>query len=152
MEDIKKRRANIAKKVTRRINELLNGVKNVIEKEDIVEKINNVKYAVEELGVVQDELIGSIDDDANVDEETEWYDGYDVKANLAIKEGRRYLVCKETSVAALKQPIKLQKLEIPKFHSDTKSYFRWKEKFERFTAHFDLDSKYDYLFASTMGE
>ena len=152
MGDIKKRRTNIAKKVTRRINELLNGVKNVIEKEDIVDKINNEKYAVVELGVVQDELIGSIDDDANVDEQTEWYDGFDVKANLAIKEDRRYLVYKETSVAALKQPIKLQKLEIPKFHSDTKSFFRWKEKFERYTAHLDPDSKYDYLFTSTTGD
>ena len=126
MEDIIKRRTNIAEVGTRRINELLNGVKNVIEKEDRVEKINKVKYAVEELGVVQDELIGIIDDDATVAEETEWYDGYDVKANLAIKDGRRYLVYKEASAAALKQPIKLQKLEIPKFHSDTKTFFRWK--------------------------
>ena len=57
----------MVKKVTRGINKLLSGVKNSTEKEDIVEKINNMKYAVEELGVVQDELIGIIDDHVTVD-------------------------------------------------------------------------------------
>ena len=67
------------------------------------------------------------------------------------KDARRYLAGIELVWKPDKPPIKFKKLEIPKFNSDPKNFFKWKEKFERFTGHLDANSKYDYLFASTMG-
>ena len=154
MEDAKKSRATKARFVTRRVNEVNNGIKTVAEKDDIIEKIENLKVAMNELGRIHDEYMGYFEDDPeNLQKELKWYDEYDLKSNHAIKEGRRYIAGIEPWVDA-KPPVlvKLKKLEIPKFNADSKSFFKWKEKFERFTWHLDNDSKYDYLFVSTTGK
>ena len=76
-----------ARVVTLSVNELLNGIEEVRK---IIETINNIKYALEELGITQDAVIGAVQD-ADVENEVKWDDEYDIKANSAIKEGRDYL-------------------------------------------------------------
>ena len=154
-ETAKKQRSIKARRVTRRVNELLNGIKTFIAKAEITEKINNVKYVVDELGELQDDYMGYLDTNNTelLNAEQVWYDEYDLKANLAIKEARKYISERETPLPwPTNQSPKLKKLEIPKFESEPKDFFQWKEKFERFTASLDEESKYDYLFVSTTGK
>ena len=61
MEDIKKNRTVAARKVTRKTNELLTAIKCNSVKWDIEEKIHTVKYTMEELGTIQDDLLLLID-------------------------------------------------------------------------------------------
>ena len=62
MEEAKRSRANNARKLTRRVNELLNAVKTCIDKKDVEDKICTVKYNIDELGVLQDEVLANIED------------------------------------------------------------------------------------------
>ena len=82
--EAKKARGVKARVVTRRVNELLNGIKILSSKEEIIGKINNIWYALEELGITQDTVIGVVQD-ADVENEVKWYDGYDINANSTIK-------------------------------------------------------------------
>ena len=97
-ETAKKQRSIKARRVTRRVNELLNGIKTSIAKAEITEKINNVKYVVDELGELQDDYMGYLDTNNTelLNAEQVWYDEYDLKANLAIKEARKYISERET--------------------------------------------------------
>ena len=53
----------------------------------------------------------------------------------------------------VQQPyFKLQRLEVPKFHSEPKQYHKWKATFDRFTKECDDNAKYDYLLACTVGD
>ena len=61
MQDCKKNRTLKARKLTRRTNELLNAVKIDAVKNDIEETIRTLKFAMDELGAVQDELLSLID-------------------------------------------------------------------------------------------
>ena len=62
----------------RRINELSNAIRTVSLKEDIVEKIDKVKNAIDELGWIQDEYLEYLDekDIAAYEKEVKWYDDY----------------------------------------------------------------------------
>ena len=77
---------------------------------------------------------------------------YDGKVNRAFKEARRYLSSLDPPPTSSKPHVKFQRLEIPKFESNPKRYFKWEETFNRFTENFDINSKYNYLLASTVGE
>ncbi len=162
MDEVKKRRAGKGKLVTRRTNELLSAVKCLLQEEDIVDKINTLKYALSELGSIQDELSTLLDEQnqdepavqQQIEKEQEWYDAYDKKVNLAIREARVYIsdvkAAKESKPAAAQ--VKVKKLEVPKFTSQPKDFHKWKETFERYTKSFDESTKYDYLFSYTTGE
>ena len=89
---------------------------------------------MEELGKLHDEYIGRIDlgDVETLDAEGEWYKNYDFKVNRAIKEARRHLAVDVPHVSN-KSHVKFQKLSIPKFDCDPKTFLKWKQTFERFT-------------------
>ena len=90
MEEIKKDRTSKARLVSRVVTEVLNGVHCYSKANEITDKINNLKYAMEELGKLHDEYIGRIDleDVETLDVESEWYNNDDFKVNRAIKEAR----------------------------------------------------------------
>ena len=159
MDELKKTRTVKARQVTRRVNELLNGIKIKVSEEDISEKIKNVKEALSELGTAHDEVVavaddGSPDAPAAVEAEEAWYYEYDKKVNQAVKEGRSYVLSIEGKQANQPSdvPYKLKKLECPKFSSNPKEFHRWRETFERFTSSLSDEAKYDYLFTHTEGE
>ena len=62
LDDAKKKRSNKARIVTRRVNEVLNGIKSDSLPEEINEKIQNLKQTMEELGAIQDEVVVLIDE------------------------------------------------------------------------------------------
>lgn len=73
--------------------------------------------------------------------------------NLVIKEARGYIdELKEPEKAKKTTSIKVKKLDVPKFDSDPKSYYKWKETFLRYTKEFEDEARYDYLFSHTEGE
>ena len=155
MEELKKKRASKARVVTRRVNELGNGVTCALTEGEIVDKINNLKYASSELGARQDDVMEAADSDAdpNVTEtEEKWYDVYDKRVNRAIKEARSYIAIRLEEAKPQKPAVKFKRLEIPKFDSDPKKFFKWRETFLRFTNDFDDGTKYDYLFSNTVGD
>ena len=47
---------------------------------------------------------------------------------------------------------KLKKIEMPTFNSDHRTYYKWKEQFDRYTQHLDDDMKYDYLLSYVKGD
>ena len=158
VEEQMKRRKTNASKVTRTINELLNAVKIVAAKDELIEKIEHVKSAIGSLGEVHDSIINLIPDEdkALVEEQFKWYNDYDLKATLAIKEARNLIESfhptqKKQLTAQLDPHVKLAKLEIPKFASDYRNYLKWKSQFERYTRHCDDEVKYDYLYTNTQG-
>ena len=157
MEDVKKRRTAQAKLVTRRVTTLLNGINCEVPKDEIEEKINNLKSAVGQLGLIQDEIMVLLDgeDDRTVVETQEnWYNSYNKKVIFAIKEAKSYIlrISPPTAPSLPAAHIKLKRLEIPKFDSDPKKFMKWKEIFERFTKGLDETTKYDYLLNCTLGE
>ena len=160
VEDAKKKRAGKARVVTRRVNEVLNALKSKLQEDEIVDKINNLKYAIGELGNLHDDVITIIEEAAApadkaplLQTEDTWYNNYDKKVNLAIKEAREHIdLLKEAADAKKKMPVKIKKLDVPKFKSEPKSYYKWKETFLRYTNGFDNEVRYDYLFSHTEGE
>ena len=92
MEDCKKQRTAKARLVTRRVNELINAVHCGAAKEEIWEKINNVKHIMNKLGEVQDELWEMIGDTnaESTEKEEKWYNDYDLKANRVRKHDYIY--------------------------------------------------------------
>ena len=126
-----------------------NAVKGETQKRVIEDKMQNVKYAMEELGTLQDDVvsfIGDGDEDKHLlDTEEKWYYNYDKKANEAIKLANMYL---EQSFPENRPPsqsyVKLQRLEIPKFKSDPKNFHKCKGMFERYTKECGDEEKYDY--------
>ena len=48
--------------------------------------------------------------------------------------------------------VKLKKLDVPKFNGDPRSFYKWKNIYERYTKNLSNEMKYDYLLASTEGE
>ena len=163
MDDVKKKRAGKARVLTRRTKELLNSTKLKLHEVEIVDKINNLKYAISELGTIQDDVMSLLEEqydgdagdekDKNIKEEEEWYDAYDKQTSLAIKEARQYIDEANKNVqASTKVSAKVKKLEVPTFKSDPKEYHKWKETFLRFTNNFEDSSRYDYLYNYTEGE
>ena len=160
MDEAKKTRTWKARVVTRRTNELLNSMKCKLQEEEIVDKINNLKYALTELGTLHDDVIGILEERKDGDEkeklieaEEQWYDVFDKKVNLAVKEGRTYIDdLKDAAKSKVKLSVKVKKLEVPTFKSDPKSYHRWKETFLRYTSDFDDAVRYDYLHCYTEGD
>ena len=94
MDEVKKRRSSKAGTITRRVRELQNLIDIAADKLEITDKINNVKYAMDELGIVQDEyalLAEAEEDNAKLLATIEkWYDEYDKTASRAIREARQY--------------------------------------------------------------
>ena len=82
---------------------------------------------MDELGIMQDEYVLSIEagDDTKVPEIEKWYEGYD-----EIHEYREY----QYSIEAKKGcHVKLHKLELPKFNSEPKKFYKWRSSFEWLT-------------------
>ena len=155
MNEAKQTRSAKGGTVTRRINELQGAVKNDVPTNEIIEKVDKLKSAMENLGVAQDGVISLIDDDAdrekNESEANKWYYSYDDRANQAIRLTLRSVSVPEGSKSASTSSIKIQKLSVPKFDSTPMTYYKWKLTFERYMKAFDDETKYDYLFSHTEG-
>ena len=150
MEDVKKERSRKGATVSRRVKELENACKRDVDPIEIKEKISNVKYTFEELGELQDKLIELLPDEPAKKVSETWYDGYDDKVNRVIRLARNTIKISEDAKKN-DVPVKLEKLKIPEFNSDTKRYLKWKETFERYTKSLNDEIKYDYLLSSTKG-
>ena len=112
-----------------------------------------MKYTFEELRETQDklnELIGG-NNEAILKESYEWYEAYDDKVNRAIYNARTYIKYIEEAVRN-EIPVKLEKIKLPEFDSNTKKYLKWKETFVRYTKSLNDDVKYDYLLNCTKGK
>ena len=158
MENAKKERTIKSRTVTRRTNELINGIKLALKPDEIDEKIRNLKYGMDELGKLQDNVMEYVEDGTKeFENEESWYDNYDTKVNMAIREAKEYMDSQYTPPVRMfhgdmAHMAKLKKLEIPTFRSEHREYFIWKKMFERYTEHLDDITKYDYLFTYTDGE
>lgn len=152
MDELKKRRSSKAGTVTRRIRELNNVVSMKADKLEVNDRINNLKYALDELGIIQDEYmnLNASENPQIISEADKWYYEYDMRASKAIREAREYNYARERE--SEDHRFKLQKLEIPKFKSDMKTFFKWRSIFERLTRKCSDETKYDYLLNSTEGE
>ena len=86
--------------MTRKMNEMLNLITTRSDGKDVSDKINDMKHAMEELGVIQDELMSLVDEGKGeeLEEYTKWYNSYVRKTNLAIKEARDYLSSSEMKI------------------------------------------------------
>ena len=131
--------------------------------EEITEKINSVKWALSELGLVLDAVMALLEEQDQQDEavvalvrkESIWYDKYDLKVNNAIKDARKHI--SDNKVPDPGKPkavgqLQVKKLEVPTFASEPKDFHKWKRTFERYTKSLDECTKYDYLFNYTTGE
>ena len=161
MEAAKTERTKKARLVTRRMNEMLNCLKTEPLVTEVKEKIDTLKYAIGELGDIQDEVMSHIhDEDAQgIQDEETWYFNYDSKVNVAIKEGLTYVNLNTKTINTetvenvhTSMRGKLKKLEVPVFTSDHRNYYKWKEQFERYTRTLDDETRYDYLYTYTKGE
>ena len=56
-------------------------------------KYSSIKFTVDELDALQDELLSliNVNDKESVEREENWYNGYDVKTNLMIRGKRIYI-------------------------------------------------------------
>ena len=160
MDGAKKRRNTKGLLVSRHISELRNGIQCQLPEVDIEEKIGKAKEALDEVLNIHEEFIGLMEDegaDATIDEEENWYQEVSKKVDVAVKEARTYLqTMKDDNVKEVAKDAssayKLKKLECPTFKSDPKQFHRWRETFERFTAGYNDETRYDYLFSHTEGE
>ena len=153
METVKKERSNQARTLTWRLKELYNSVKNNVSEIEVKEKISTVKYTFEELGDIQDKLLGVIseDDVATYTTNVKWYEDYDEKMNIGISNARIYIrQLLRNDNAEL--PVKITKLSMPVFESEPKKYRKWINTFERYTNTLNSEIKYDYLLANTKGK
>ena len=81
--------------MTRRINELNIISRNEASESDVIETIDKLKVAIEELGVLHDAYVSLLNEseqkDKNALEEAEqWYFGYVDRANVAICKVRNH--------------------------------------------------------------
>ena len=80
-----------ARMVTRRTNELSNGIDDELDNVEVEEKIRNLKYAMEDLGRAFDVYSGLLTDDKALEDATKWYKEYDTRSNSVIKRARLYM-------------------------------------------------------------
>ena len=121
MEEAKRERSRKAGTTTRRVKELQNAVKNEASPTEIKEKISTVKYTFEELGELQDKVLELIDptDTTAIATDIKWYDSYDDKVNKGIIDARGFIRHGEEATRN-ELPVKLAKLKLPEFESDSK--------------------------------
>ena len=134
LEEAKKKRAVKARMVTRRIFELQTAVSRGAAKEEIVEKIEVVKNVFDELGYLQDEVFNTLGEaandpyDATVIPHIDWYKKYDDNVNDTISSARTYLetlnVLPTPTELNASSVIKIQKLKIPIFESQPRTYLK----------------------------
>ena len=159
MDEAKKKRTSMARKVTRKCNEVytaMNGEVNVME---IQEKMGNLKICMEELGTAHDDYVEQFNPDEDgisdqIQKEEQWYIDYDEKTNETIRQARKYIEdanAAKADTVNLKQ-VRLKKIEVPVFSGNAKEYYKWKNVYERYMKHHDDETKYDYLLTSTLGE
>ena len=138
----------------RRINELYEAVKNQVPSNEVRDKVNKLKDAMENLGIEPDKVINLIADDEekdkNIGEANKCYYAYDDRTNNVIKLAFKSEVEPEDNKKTTPN-IRIQKLQVPKFDSSPISYYKWKLTFERYMKQFDDETKYDYLFSYTEG-
>ena len=93
MDEAKKARTSKARTVTRRVNELLNAISALSMENEIIAKIENLKYTMNELGDLHDAFINLMvdGDEEERTRQDEWYYEYDKKVNQAVKEGRQFI-------------------------------------------------------------
>ena len=96
MEEAKNERAKKARLVTRRINELINCIKSNPPESEVSEKIYTLKYAKDELGIAQDDVIANITEEGTPAHtlrgvEEQWYYKYDIKVNATINDAKKYI-------------------------------------------------------------
>ena len=158
MENAKKERDKKAKVVRRRIKELLNSVKSECHATDVEKKVGTLNNAMEEVGPSHDKVMTYMKDDDAVETEDSWYDELDCEVNKSIKIARDHIrkvaETNETSTnTKIETPqFKLKKIEMSTFDSDHRTYYKWKEQFDRYTKHLDNEMKYDYLLNYTKGD
>ena len=156
MDEIKKRRSSKARTATRRVKDLKNAVRDDVSKEGIQEKVSSVKYTLEELGSLQDDLLDAIGDDEDKRDEVEramqWYEKYEREINQTVTMARNHISSIDAEHASpSKSYVKIKKLTIPVFEGDPRNYLKWKGTFSRYTDGLNNDIKYDYLIANTKG-
>ena len=138
--------------MTRRINELHGALKNEMSWNEIMEKVNKLKDAMENLGEAQDTVINLITDDEEkpkkLEEAEKWYYSYDDRVNNIIKKALKPEVGAGDTKNVIPN-IRIQKLQVPKFDNSPTSYFKWKLTFEMYMKQFDDETKYDYLYSYT---
>ena len=140
---------------TRRINELSGAAKCDAHPNELKEKIQRVKEAMENLGLAFDGYIALLDGENEKDSielAEKWYYEYDYRANCTIAHTNRLINPTTDIEKKTELNIKLEKLKLPVFNSCAKSYFRWKSTFERYIKHLDSQTKYEYLFSHTTGK
>ena len=94
-----------------------------------------MKYAFDELGHAPDEYVDQLTEDRDIQEADKWYNAYNVRVNKITVEGRNYVTMLDEAEMHNRRDrsVKLQKVVVPKFDSDPKVFYKWKETFERFT-------------------
>ena len=151
-EDLKKNRSARGGTVTRRVKELLGAIRLSSTTMELKEKIQKVKESMEALGEAQDAYVSLLgEDQANMDAADGWYYEYDDRVNQAIMKAN--LLMDPSAGIKGKTPVsvKIEKLQLPKFNSSPKNYFKWKSTFERYLQGYDEKAKYDYLLSHTTG-
>ena len=156
MTDAYQNRSFLARTVTRRTNELRTAIRCDISKEELLEKITNLRYSMEQLGTTQDMYLAEVGDDDEMERNRaeDWYLKYDESVNHVIRDAKAEIT-RKTIVDRASPPqdgVKIKRLEVPKFKSTHKTYLKWKSTFERYTAHMDTELRYDYLFSHTEGK
>ena len=154
LEKTKKARSSIARTLTRRTNELRHLVQNGVAATDVEEKISQVKGSMEDLGLVHDEVMNSMDesDEANLTTQGTWYDNYVTTVSQGIALARQYVET-EKGLSRTRDPsVKIQRLKIPVFDSKPRKYLKWRNTFERYTRGVSDEIRYDYLLESTTGK
>ena len=120
-ENAKKQRSGKARVLTRRLNELLNGLSCLLQVEEIVDKMSNLKYTLCELGTFHDDLLTAIEEENAapdaIETENEWYNEYDKKVNIAVRQARSYVDdLKTAETKKEKIPLKGEKVGNTELH------------------------------------
>ena len=109
--EAKKARSAKAGTVTRRINELNLLLQREVDEVDVLGKINNLKTAMEQLGLAQDLYLSLLEpaDTATLEEGEKWYYGYSSRVDTVVQLGRRH-VEKPKDVKSSHAEVKIKKL------------------------------------------
>ena len=115
MDNAKKERNKRVTVLNRRIKELQNLVKAEAHATDTEKKLGTLVNAMEDVGLLHDEVISLAPDDTVAKTEDEWYDELDSKVNGVIKMARMHI----DKVVETKQKSELRQSRNLKLHSSS---------------------------------
>ena len=148
MDNAKKERNKRVTVLNRWIKELHNLVKAEAHATNTEKKLGTLVNAMEDVGLLHDEVMSLAADDTVAKTEDEWYDELDSKVNGVIKVARMHIdkIVETKQKSETKQKpeapqFKLKKIEMPTLSSDHRTYYKWKEQFDHYTNHLDDDMK-----------